>query len=109
LAPDDLLTFKDPSGNTVRVYTRSVLGVYRHLGLYLLGEQPVADPSPGRYLTITHDTTNCWSRISYEGQDWCVPNSARGTKVTFAVLRQMLQLYTSSKDVQTTPSVRVVQ
>lgn len=115
------LSFIDNEGRHVRVYTRSVYGAYRYLGLMLklrelapdafdqrdasfLSSEPALSP-----LYVTHDTFGCWTHVNFEGDDWCVPKEARETKRTFAVLRTMFQLYTYYKDQPGTITVRSIQ
>lgn len=121
LTPQKLFSFVDDEGNTVRVFTRSVLGAYRYLGLILRMQEAdrsalqdsqdnifFNSPDVG-FLYVTHAQEDCWTSISYANQDWCVPNDARETKRTFALLHQLFELYTSGKDQQVTPTVRLTE
>ena len=121
VAPKELMDFVDRDGDHVRVYTRSVLDAYRYLGILVnLHEMAPTElqketsdifyKSPDvAAIYVTHDTSNCWVAINYDGHDWCVPDNARETKKTFAMLHQLMQLYTAGKDVLVTPTVRLTQ
>lgn len=121
LTPKTLMGFVDRRGNEVRVYTRSVLGAYRYLGLLLnlrdSAPNALQSKDPDIFynspevaaLYVTHDRSGCWVSINYRGQDWCVPDNARETKRTFAMLTLLTQLYTATKEQQVTPTVRLTQ
>ena len=106
----------------VQVYTRSVYGLYRYIGeLVRLSSTQATSSFPmydgnifnGGILSeaahLTNAVAGCWTAISYNGDHWCVPASANGTKRTFALLHLLFRLYASPSNQTVTPTVRVTQ
>ena len=116
--------FIDQENLIVEIQTRSLFGAYRFLGQILhirdqlnellrtrkdfaeMKETFTGSPSSD-LLYINHDTAGCWVRVTYEGDQWCVPSTAIGTKRTFAILHALFHLYATPSEQPATPTVRI--
>jgi hypothetical protein len=116
--------FIDQENSIVEIKTRSLFASYRHLGEILhirdqlnellrtsqdfgeMKETFTGLPSSD-ILYINHDVTDCWVSVVYEGEQWCVPATAVGTKRTFAILHALFHLYATPSEQPATPTVRI--
>jgi hypothetical protein len=113
--------FVDQENAVVVIQTRSLYGAYRYLGELLLirdqllqsakdiGEikEILMGSSANDLLYINHDRIGCWVSVVYEGDQWCVPANAVGTKRTFEILHALFHLYAAPENQPATPTVRV--
>jgi hypothetical protein len=106
------------------IQTRSLYGAYRYLGEILLIPNQLSEllrtdenlakmkeiftgvPSTD-LVYINHDITGCWVSVAYEGERWCVPMTAVGTKRTFEILHALFHLYAAPSNEPVTPTVWV--
>ncbi len=71
-----------------------------------IGERPFED----HYLFVLTGGSpgDCFLDVSYDGQNYCVPDNAFNTKRILSLLAQLLALNTSVNEIPTTPQVQVV-
>ncbi len=101
-------------GRRVRLNLRSVFGAYNYIGRIVEKKNPLSlisnfDPSDTTFFTITNDDRNCFTKVEYHDQHWCIPNGANNSKRIFGLLRQVLRLNANPAVQPTTPTVRLVQ
>lgn len=107
-------TVLDSEGDIVEIHTRSVLGAYQYLGQLLHNEVQFenlnlryADTQDNRLLRLGgSNDSRCFASINYDGEAYCVPNSAANTKRIFSLLRQLVGLLTKPNNQPATPTTR---
>jgi len=111
--PSAAWEFKNGQGRRVRIYTRSVYGVYQFLGQIVADRLQLdvlrhTDPADRALITM-HQAgfrESCFARASYGTKDWCVPETANNTKRIFGLLHQMVGLNTTPSNQANTATVR---
>jgi hypothetical protein len=114
----DTLIFEQPATPVgpvrYRIVTRSTFGIYQFLG-HLLARGTddglnLTEITDNNLLTIIRgDGQNCFQALNYKDANYCVPETAKNTKLIFQLLAQLVALQTSSQDLAITPTVRVLQ
>jgi hypothetical protein len=105
-------------GVTYEVYTRSVFGIYAYLGALGRGNGdrrtdidnllPKDGSNYGGILNIIERGTTCFTQISYEDRNYCVPSDANNTKFVFNLLHQLQELNTAPSNAPTTLTVTTI-
>lgn len=117
--PANAWTFCDPENNIVILRTRSLQGAYRFLGELLVVDDYKLNSymPPSRLFSleenkdnifyVTHSEENCFTKMEYDGNMWCVPGMAHTTKRVFTLLHQLFELFAQPSNQPTTPTVRL--
>lgn len=111
--PVPYYVFINPEREQVQLHTKSVYGMYEYLGALMRVNTPIVFEKfklqDSTVFTITHETTDCFVSVDYEGQHYCVPNSANNTKRLIALLRQLMSILTTPSGQAATSTVRAIQ
>jgi hypothetical protein len=98
-------------GANIQLGLRSAFGIYAYLGALLRNHTKLAllEETPDPFiLTIVTNETDCFTQVSYEGLQYCVPYSAIRTKQIFVVMHQITGLLTQPNATPNTQTVRAV-
>ena len=106
----------------IEVRTRSIFAMFHYLGLMMNHPVDLVDYSAAPYdikadtslagplLNVTHNRDDCFTSVTYAGEDFCVPNKgSENTKAIFNIIGALLQLKTSPGDLPITQTVRLTQ